>query len=133
MRQPMTEVPKNLISQQIFDWLLSFNETELYPQKEIIALNFGIYESPEGFVLYVIGSRNYDEDNSDWACMPADYNPNTNYLTVSNKDLDWENFQDLVINTLKNYLANSDVPQDIFSRVKHIITGFDDGDLVVIK
>lgn len=121
------------IRQQIFDWFLQLNETELPPQEEIIALNLGMYESPDGFVLYIVGSRNYDENNPDWACPPADYDPNKNYLTVENTDLNWENFQDLVINVLRNYLDNPDVSQDVFSDIPYITAGFDDGELVVVR
>lgn len=121
------------IQTQIIDWLNLLN-TELTIPPEIIALNFGLYETNTGYGIYLIGSTEYDEDDSDWACPPCDFEAKNYQLTLENtKNNDWESFQNLVIDTLNTCLKNPTFSQRMFAKISHITTGFDDGDLGVIK
>lgn len=121
------------IQTQIIDWLNLLNSQETIPP-EIIALNFGLFETQTGYGIYLIGSTEYDEDDSDWACLPCDFEAKNYQLTLENtKNNDWESFQNLVIDTLNTYLKNPTFSQRMFAKISHITTGFDDGDLEVIK
>lgn len=118
---------------KIINWLNLLNSQETIPP-EIIALNFGLFETETGYGIYLIGSTEYDEDDSDWACLPCDFEAKNYQLTLKNtKNNDWESFQNLVIDTLNTCLKNPTFSQRMFAKISHITTGFDDGDLEVIK
>ena len=51
----------------ISQWISELVETETLPE-EIVALNFGLYETPKGYCIYLNGSEEYDEEDEDWAC-----------------------------------------------------------------
>ena len=55
------------MKKQIEDWLLELSHNEVIPEN-IVALNFGIFESENGYCVYLIGSESYDVDDDDWAC-----------------------------------------------------------------
>jgi len=91
--------------------------------KNIVAINFWIFEGENWYCIYLIWSKEYDIDNDDWACDEY-YIPEIKYFEVKDKKinkLDWEEF-------LKLTIQNS-----IIWKIKHITIWFDDGDLVIIK
>jgi hypothetical protein len=51
-------------------WLYEIVTSEK-PSSEISAYRFGLGEIEEGYVLYLAGSKEYDEENDEWA--RADY------------------------------------------------------------
>lgn len=59
------------IKECIKKWLISINDEEKLP-KDIVALNFGLYE-PYGIEL--IGAKEYNAEDDDWACE-EDFEPN---------------------------------------------------------
>ena len=44
------------MKKQIEDWLLELSHNEVIPEN-IVALNFGIFESENGYCVYLIGSE----------------------------------------------------------------------------
>jgi len=46
------------------NWLLNICDTES-PDKSIIGFNFGLFESEDGFTIYLTGSKEFDEDDPD--------------------------------------------------------------------
>ena len=52
------------MKKQIEDWLLELSHNEVIPEN-IVALNFGIFESENGYCVYLIGSESYDVDDDD--------------------------------------------------------------------
>lgn len=116
------------IKKNIREWILSINEKESIPA-EIEALNFGLFE-PYGIEL--IGANAYDVEDDDWACE-EDFIPRQRMcpnIDVS-EEIEWEDFLNTNVQILKE-LTEELKKLDIF-RVKHITTGFCDGDLVVVK
>ncbi|BFL70227.1 MULTISPECIES: hypothetical protein [Moraxella] len=102
---------------------------------EIVAINFGIFESGQyevGYQLYVMGSKRYDSHNDDWACF-IDYTPEYPDYPLGFYGMSREVIQDFVQLVLSDYLKNMDFSQKLFSQVPHITIGFDDGNLIVIK
>ncbi len=104
----------------------------------IKVINFGIFESVANskkyYSLYIIGSREYDIDNADWACN-EDFVPSDKYLLIKDKlisELSWREFSDLTIKTLNKVLNNNELIE-FFYKFEYIFTGFDDGELVEIK
>ncbi|WPC39927.1 hypothetical protein [Clostridium sp. JS66] len=109
-------------------WIQRINEGEVL-SKDIVALNFGLYE-PYGIEL--IGSANYDEEDDDWACE-EDFVP----IERNCPDLDiddtyeWESVLKEIESILKELVQElKELP---ILQVEHITTGFCDGDLIVVK
>ena len=122
------------MKEEISSWLQRMAEQEQVPS-EIVALNFGLYESENGYCIYLVGSEEYDEDDDDWACN-EDFEPDDNYLEIeglSPQNTPWDKFQDSVVQILKECMANAsaDVSRLFGNRV--VTAGFDDGNLVRIK
>jgi hypothetical protein len=44
------------------DWMARLNKAEK-PQKDIVAFNYGLFETTEGYTMYLIGVKNFDEDD----------------------------------------------------------------------
>ncbi|WBW98370.1 hypothetical protein [Oceanirhabdus sp. W0125-5] len=100
--------------------------------KDILAINFGLFESDNGFSIYAIGSSEYDEEDFDWACN-EDYVPSSKYLIVDDERLnqmDWNIFNDYIIDKLREFLKEESL--NIRESINVITTGFDDGDLDVV-
>jgi len=55
------------------DWIKKI-EKENPPAKEIVAINFGVFQAEKGFMVYVTGSEIYDANDDDWA-GEIDYQP----------------------------------------------------------
>lgn len=112
----------------ILDWISDIDKNEKLPS-DIIALNFGLFE-PYGIEL--IGSNEYDEEDEDWACN-EDFVPQKRTcpkLPISS-DTPWERVLEEITIILKD-LVKENKNIRLF-QVKHITTGFCDGNLVVIK
>jgi hypothetical protein len=104
------------------------------PDESIIAYNFGLFESDKGYTLYLIGSAEYDAEDQDWACS-NDFEPADKYLLLPPgfQNTSWENVQEKVIELLNNFMESETGLASFFARAQAITTGFDDGDLVLIK
>jgi hypothetical protein len=113
-------------------WLKRMNEEKL--PSDIVAINIGIFESKSGYVLYLVGSKEYDSSNSDWACN-QDFVPKDKYFYVKDKNLNsltWQEFLKTAGKSLYEIKEEQKFPSLILSRVQHITYGFDDGDLEVL-
>lgn len=119
---------------QIYEWLGRINEKEELPD-DIIAFNFGIFESPAGYSLYLTGSGSYDPNDDDWA-TEVDYTPEEKYLFIKNdskEKITWNQFLTSVTDIIKGYIESEDFKTSILNKSQVITVGFDDGDLVKIK
>lgn len=114
---------------EIVAWLDRIDRNEAVPA-EITALNVGLFESEDGYRLYMTGAVDYDADDDDWACE-QDYEPAEKYIPVSVGDgLDWESFLNRAVEIVSKYLA--DHPESkVFDRI--VTVGFDDGNLTRVK
>lgn len=120
------------VESQITAWL---NLIDQPAPSDIIALNIGIFETESGYSLYMIGTNSYDENDDDWACNEL-FAPDEKYFEISKsdlKDMDEEEFQDVVKNVLEVY--TEDKMQNLSSLFynKIITLGFDEGNLVRIR
>lgn len=123
------------LEKKLQGWLEKIASKE-QPSSNIKALNFGFFENSENYYsIYLIGSKEYDANDQDWACN-EDFVPVDKYFHVKHKSissLDCEQFLDLVKTTLPKVLESDNLKESFFSKVQHITTGFDDGDLVEIQ
>ena len=122
------------MKQELINWLNNIQKIDGIPPIEVIAFNFGIYESEAGYKIYFVGSFEYDENDDDWACikMPTESHryfdlpkelqikDSDEILTVCAKSLtELEKEGNLKIDLLKNAIA--------------ITIGFDEGELIKIR
>ena len=103
----------------ILNWikLLCIEEA---PAESITALNFGVFESLNGFTLYLTGACDYDAEDDDWACS-LDYEPKRKYLEIK------------VVEILASLLSNTKIKESKLFYNRIITIGFDDGELLRIK
>lgn len=120
------------MKKQIEDWLLELSHNEVIPEN-IVALNFGIFESENGYCVYLIGSESYDVDDDDWAC-DVDYEPVDKYLNIEGVDVgvDSDKFLNEVITILLDIISLEKVSAWLL-HTKYITVGFDDGVLEKIR
>lgn len=115
------------MEQQIKSWLEVINTKETIPS-DIKALNFGLFESLDGYGIYLTGSRKYDENDDDWACN-NDYEPAQRYFYLPKNEMKWDEFLKYVSEILTKHLSvfAKEVSSPFYKKV--ITVGFDDGDL----
>src|SRR5579875_2899076 len=94
------------------NWIENIIKAER-PSSDILAYNFGIFETPSGYSLYLIGSCEYDE-GGDWACN-NDFEPTEKYFPLPNEfsELQWDEVQTKVVEILKGFLT-TDLYKDSF-------------------
>lgn len=118
----------------IENWIKVLSKEEYIPEN-IKALNFGMFESENGYVVHLYGSEDYDPKDDSWS-YNEDYVPKKRCIEFDQKnikELHWEEFQNLIVKTLRNIIKSS-APEDIkIMSAAHVTTGFDDGDLINIK
>lgn len=88
---------------KIEHWIKTINKETGCPT-DVIALNFGLFESVNGYGIYLIGSKSYDENDDDWAC-DIDFEPQNKYLMLTHDDvqnMDWKEIQHEVTNIISN-------------------------------
>lgn len=122
------------VDQRFHEWVENINETERI-DKSIIAFNFGLFESKEGFTMYLTGSKIFDKDDDDWAAN-MDFEPKQKYFSFGNeflKDKDWQDILKYAESLVQSYVKSEDFKTSIFAQTIAITMGFDDGELTIIK
>lgn len=115
-------------------WLLKLIQTEPIPE-EIVALNFGLFESEHGVQLYVSGSEEWDEEDSDWASnhdyFPDDgYWDNDFYARIGKVVADDEDTCIYLSLATTSLFAMTFIQAHPYAFQEiYVATGFDDGDL----
>lgn len=116
---------------EIENWLKEVLATP-EPPEYIVAYYFGLFESKDFYVLYVIGSPEFDDEDDDWT-YEIGYEPPNKYYHLDTpewKGLKWTQ----VLEKVKAHLENSPaLKEGRFANAEAIAVGFDDGDLVRIK
>ena len=105
------------------------------PAECIIALNFGVFESLNGFTLYLIGSCDFDEEDDDWACSVV-YEPKRKYLEIippGYVNINYNLFLSEVIEIISSLLLDTEINESKLFYNRIVTIGFDDGDLLRIK
>ncbi|HZY38646.1 MAG TPA: hypothetical protein VFE53_18430 [Mucilaginibacter sp.] len=122
------------LSSLLSEWIKKI-ETENPPPANITAINFGMFTSDKGYMVYVTGSEVYDPDDDDWV-GEIDYQParKIKYLLVPREfttGLKWAGVLDLMVKTLKE-LADAQ-PGGVLFGGRVLTAGYDDGELVLVK
>lgn len=120
--------------ERLSNWVRTLSTEERIPIN-IKALNFGLFESETGYIVHLYGCENYEEKDDVWS-YSEDFVPKKRFLEFNQqyiKDMHWESFQSLVARALGKLLASGPAEEYNILSVKHVTTGFDDGDLIVVK
>ena len=115
------------------DWLPEICENET-PDSSIVAFNFGLFETVDGYTIYLIGSREYDGDDEDWATN-NDFEPAKKYFPLppeNFKQLEWQEVLNNVRSELTKFAASETFQSSFLAAAKAVTTGFDDGNLVLV-
>ena len=91
------------MKKQIEDWLLELSHNEVITEN-IVALNFGIFESENGYCVFLIVSESYEVDDDNWAC-DVNYGPGDKYLIIEGVDVDLDMFLYEVITILLDIIS----------------------------
>lgn len=113
------------------DWLNLIIQHER-PGEDIIAYYFGIFEGTEGYEVYLVGSKGFDEDDDDWACN-NDFEPANKYFSLKQPGADWEQILEDVKKNIETFTRQDSFKNSFLDKAEAIATGFDEGDLYRIK
>ena len=106
-----------------------------YPEPEIIAYYLGLFESSTGGVTaYLIGSKEFDEEDEDWACnddfVPQ---PKLKYLHLRGTEaMNWMEVQSMVASMMKKFLKDPVHENCFLNQAEAIAVGFDEGNLEIV-
>ena len=123
-----------IIHNQFQAWMERINKVEKV-EIEITAFNFGIFETTQGYSIYLTGSKVFDEQDDDWVCS-VDFQPDEKYLNLnlpSIPDKKWEAILLIMETELTNYISSVQFKASILKDAIAITTGFEDGDLIRVK
>ncbi len=122
------------IEQAFTEWLDNINQIEKV-DNSVIGFNFGLFETTNGFEMYLIGSKKFEIDDDDWTTH-VDFEPKQKYFQFGKEfstDKDWQAIQQISEKLIRSYVGSEKFKTSLFANAKGITTGFDDGNLTTIK
>ena len=122
------------VPRSIADWFDRIGRTSP-PPVGIVALNIGIFETPNGYTIYLTGSTEYDPDNDDWACR-EDYSPKERYFELPSEftsGKDWKEVEEDLKLLIRNILSSDQFANNVLAKTEVFAVGFDDCDLTRLK
>ena len=130
--------PENYLSMnlksQFKEWIENINSNEEI-ENNIKAFNFGLFETENGCTMYLIGAKEYNEKDDDWATV-IDFEPTEKYFEIDKsiiKDKDWGEVLKLSTDLVNDYVQSQSFENSFLKNAEAITVGFDDGDLIRIK
>jgi hypothetical protein len=113
-------------------WLYEILTSEK-PSSEMSAYRFGLGEVEEGYVLYLAGSKGYDENDDEWAAYPPEFLAKKELIISGNEEREWYWILLEVIYVLGRTLRKLRVQSSFLGGTIPVYTGFESGDLYRIK
>lgn len=119
----------NEIQKSIHSWIIRIDESEKIPDS-IKAFNFGIFETEDGYQIYLVGATDYDLEDDDWACE-EDFIPDEKYLNLGKESekWEWEEVQSIVKDSIEQFIKIKVSHDSFLYKAEYLTTGFDDGEL----
>lgn len=111
------------------DWLFSICDTEK-PEKSIATYNFGLFESPDDHVIFLVGLNKYYKENT--SVTRIEFEPSKMYFQLPKseyKNLNREQLLDKLTFQLKVFTNTETFKASFLAKAKSITTDFR-GDLV---
>lgn len=118
----------------IEEWLKKIAAAESMPQ-DIVAVNIGMFESDNGYGVYMCGFKEYDGEDDDWTCKP-EYEPHEKYLMLAGRGFEsmvWETLLHQMILALKEILECGCESVRHFFDGRIVTAGFDEDKLFRVK
>lgn len=118
----------------IEEWLKKIAAAESIPQ-DIVAVNIGMFESDNGYGVYMCGFKEYDGEDDDWTCKP-EYEPREKYLMLAGRGFEsmvWETLLHQMILALKEILECGCESVRHFFDGCIVTAGFDEDKLFRVK
>lgn len=118
----------------IEEWLKKIAAAESMPQ-DIVAVNIGMFESDNGYGVYMCGFKEYDGEDDDWTCKP-EYEPREKYLMLAGRGFEsmvWETLLHQMILALKEILECGCESVRHFFDGRIVTAGFDEDKLFRVK
>lgn len=107
-------------------WLARLAETEA-PPSDIVAFHFGLFEGDDTVSVYLVGSRDFSDDDEDWVAND-DWLAKSKGLELPAGDPD--KVSEAVADALSDFLESGD---SFLHKARAVTVGFDDGDLLRVK
>jgi hypothetical protein len=117
---------------ELTSWLQKIITTE-EPPAGILAFRFGLDEAEEGYVVYLAGSRIYDEADAEWAAYPPDYLASEEVIIAEEEVGEWKDMLLATLHFLGIALRRDPLNSSFLGGNTPVYTGFGDGDLYRIK
>lgn len=122
------------MNKEILEWLKNIEKQDGIPPEEVVAFNFGLIESDQGYLMYLVGGFEYSEEDDDWASLKV---PEKDYRYLRFPDElqseSWEQILEYSETVLKSLEKDGELSKTLVSKAKAITTGFDDGELIKIR
>ncbi len=118
----------------IEEWLKKIAAAESMPQ-DIVAVNIGMFESDNGYGVYMCGFKEYDGEDDGWTCKP-EYEPREKYLMLAGRGFEsmvWETLLHQMILALKEILECGCESVRHFFDGRIVTAGFDEDKLFRVK
>lgn len=104
--------------------------SELVKIESVAAVSVNLYDSGNHYwSLEVVGTSDFDEINSDWACEEIYTSRNEPFSWHQMEN--WETILDTIVLELENYLNFGSYAKEL-KTYKAVATGFVDGDLTIV-
>lgn len=114
------------------EWLASVAPRS--PLAGVVAYNFNIAQSPDSFVVELVGSSWYDADDADWACDEAwTSRPSEFRTSYAESGQDWEPFLNEVCRAVGSFLSEHAGSHPGLALAEAVTVGFVDGDLILVN
>ncbi|GAB3864215.1 hypothetical protein GCM10028824_01480 [Hymenobacter segetis] len=117
---------------EVETWLHEILTSEK-PLGGISAYRFGLGEVEEGYVLYLAGSKFYDEEDDEWAANPPEFLAAKELIISGDEEREWYWILLEVIYVLGRVLRKMPVQTSFLGGTIPVYTGFESGDLYRIK
>lgn len=115
------------------EWISNITKTEKLPAS-VQGFYFGIFESAEGYKMYLVGTDCFNEEDEDWATEVV-FEPADKYFVLG-KDFQagksWEEVLEKAEKMLFDYINSDAFRTSFLKNAQGIATGFDDGNLTII-
>ena len=121
-------------SMTLQEWFFKLCDEEK-PGKDIIAYNFGLFDTDNCYAIYLIDSNEHEKEDQ-VSATKNDYEWPIEYYPLSKreyKDLKWDQVLDKIKSQLKEFINTEKFKNSSLAKAKAITIRFDDGDLVRMK
>jgi hypothetical protein len=116
------------------NWIQRVIQSEA-PDAATIAYNFGLFQGTSGYSVYLIGSKEFDAEDSDWATN-NDFEPKEKYYHFPVKEYNQLTWQQVLANvelSLRRFMDTDTFKNSFLAQAEAITIGFDDGDLIRLR